>query len=76
MDNADLNHMTMQADTLIRDCKKQSYKRVRYRISLTATVSAPNPPDCHGVSSYDTPVLTEMLKLLQSMNAKLCSSTT
>ena len=62
----------MQADALIRDRKKRSDERVRYRIPPVATFSAPNPPDFHGATSYDTPISTEMLKLLQSMNAKLC----
>ena len=77
MGNADLNHMAMQAETLIRDRKKQFHERVRYRILPAATFSASNPPECHSASTYDNPVLTEMLELLQSMNAKfkLCSST-
>ena len=65
----------MQADALIRDRKKRSDKRVRYRIPPRATFLAPNPPDCHSASNYDTPVLAEMLKLLQSMNTKLSFST-
>ena len=76
MYNAHFNHVAMQADALIRDRKKRSHERVRHHIPPTATFSAPNPPDCHSTSSYDTPVLTEMLKLQQSMNAKLCSITT
>ena len=67
----------MQADALIIcDRKKRSDERVRYPTQPTATFLAPNPPDCHSAISYDTPVLTEMLKLLQSINSKLCSKTT
>ena len=47
MGKADLNHMAKLADALIRDRKKRSDERVRYRTPPTARFSAPNSPDCH-----------------------------
>ena len=44
MGSADLNHMAMQADALIRDRKKRSDERVRYRTPPTAIfIFCPKP---------------------------------
>ena len=70
MSYADLNHVGMQADVFVRDCKKRSDERVRYYNQPAATFSVPSLFDYHSTRSYNTRVLNEMLKLLQSMNIK------